>query len=324
MTIAHGFSAILGVGSEGTLGTAVAATQKICFISETLAENVKEVLDSSLCGSAARGLGQPGTKEVGGGFIFPLRTGLAVVPMEKFFGSFLTNTPGSGQNTYSLVNSIDSIGYTVAIDKQVDVYEFAGYKAGTLTVSGTPTDGIRVTLANGFAKSLSLTSVLNTGVTLEALSEEGNILLFQDMVFRVADQVDALQSSDAINVTDFTVEINRQLQAIEVNSHNRTEALENGFRESTLKFKVGQYDSDFFVNAHKAHTKLQFDMVITNGSSTKTIQSPLLVVRDYKNNVSGPTFVTLEVTCQLVPDPTGSNAFMTLQNVNSELEIIEA
>ncbi len=322
MAIAHGFSTIMGVGSEVTLGTQVAATQKICFISETLAANIVEVLDNSLCGTAARGLGQPGTREISGGFVFPWRVGLELIPLQKFFGTFTTDSPGVGQNTYSLDNSIDGDGYTVAIDKQVSVYEFAGYKGSSLIITGNSADGIRIAI-DGFATELDLNSVINTSGTLAALAEEGNITLFQDTVFRIANLVDALQASDAFSISDFSIEINRGLEPVEVNAHNRTEALENAFRESTLTFTVPQYSSDFFVDAHEAHTTLQFDMVITNGSSIKTIQSPLLVVTSYSNNVGGPEFVPLEVTCQIIPDPEGLNAFMTLLNANSEIEIIE-
>ncbi len=322
MVIAHGFSTIMGVGAESTLGTPVAATQQICFISESLSEVIKEVLDSSLCGHAARSIGQPGTKEISGGFVFPWRTGLALVPLQKFFGTFLPDTPNVGQNTYSLDNSIDGDGYTVAIDKQVDVYEFAGYKASTLTITGNPGDGVRIAL-DGFAISLSLISVLNTSVTLAALSDEGTIILFQDATFRIADLADALQTSDELEISDYNIEVNRQLQPVEVNSHNRTEAHENGFRESTLKFTIPQYQSDFIVEAHRTHTPLQFDVVIVNGSSTKTLQGPKLIVTEYKNNVGGPEFVKLDVTCQIIPDPEGTNAFMTLQNPASEFEIIE-
>ena len=322
MPIAHGFSAIMGVGSETTLGTPVAATEKVCFISESLAEVINEVLDNSLCGSAARGLGQPGTREIAGGFTAPWRTGLEVIPLTKFFGQLQIDTPSVGKNTYVLDNSIDGDGYTVAIDKQVAVYEYAGYKGSTLTITGSPGDGIRWGV-DGFGTSLSLTSVINTGATLAALAEEGDILLFQDATFRVADLADALQASDAVDISAFTIELNRNLSPVEVNDQNRTEALENGFRESTLSFTVPQYQSDYFVNAHRNHTSLQFDLVISAGGFVKTIQAPLMIVTGYTNNIGGPEFVTLEVTCQLIPDPSGSNAFMTLQNVDSELEIIE-
>ena len=322
MAIAHGFSAMLGVGSEVTLGTPVASTQKICFISETLSEKINEVLDNSLCGSAARGIGQPGTRIISGGFVFPWRTGLALIPLQKFFGTFAEDTPTTGQNTYSLDPSIDGDGYTVAIDKQVAVYEWAGFKASSLTITGIPSDGVRIAL-DGFAISLSLTSVINTTGVLEALDEEGDIILFQDTTFRIRDLSDTLDSGDDIDISQFSIELNRQLEPVEINSHNRTEALENGFRESTLKITIPQYANDYFVDAHRNHTPLQFQAIITNGSAVKTIQAPKLIVTEYTNSISGPTFVPMEVTLQIIPDPEGTNTHMTLQDTLSELEIIE-
>jgi hypothetical protein len=202
------------------------------------------------------------------------------------------------------------------------VYEFAGYKTSTLAITGNPGDGFRIS-ADGFATALDLNSAVNTTGVLAALTQGGDILLFQDSVFRIADLADALQASDALNVTDINIEVNRQLEPVEVNSRARTEALENGFRESTLTFSLPYYTNDFIMDAHQNHTPLQADLVITLGANVKTIQLPKLIVTEYSNNVGGPDFVTVDVTCQIIPDPEGDNAFMTLENTNAELQIIE-
>lgn len=322
MAVAHGFQSIIGVGSETTLGTPVAATQKVCFIEESLNEIINEIMDNSLCGTAARAIGQPGTNVIEGGFSYPWRAGLGEEVLSKFFGTVTADTPSVGQTAYSLDPSIDGDGLTVAIDKTTAVFEFAGYKTSSLTITGNPGDGV-VIAVDGFATSLDLESVLNTTSSLEALDEMGNLLLFQDMTFRIADLTDALQDSDELSISDFSIEINRNLEAVEINSHSRTEALENDFRESTLTFTVPQLESTFFIEAHRAHTTLQMDMVFVNGSNVKTIQAPLLIVLEYTANIGGPEFVTHEITCQIIPDPEGLNAFMTLEDITSELQIIE-
>jgi hypothetical protein len=193
----------------------------------------------------------------------------------------------------------------------------------SLTISGTPSDGLVITV-DGFAKSLDLASVLNTTASLAALGTAGFITTFQQSVVRVADLVDALQASDAFEVSEWSIELDRGLEAVEVNAADRTEALENAFRESTFTMTIPQYQSDFFVDAHRAHTALQADIVVTNGANTKTIKMPKLLVLDYNANVGGPEFVTHEVTMQIIPDPENANTFMSLQNNNSEIEIIEA
>lgn len=322
MVIAHGFLSRLGVGLETVLGTPVAATQLVCFNEESLSEVRQEVIDASLCGSPTQGLGQPGTRIVEGGFSYPMRTGLGDLVLSRFFGLLSADTPGAGQNTFELQGSIDGLGLTVAIDKQNEVWEYAGFKTSSLTIDGSPGDGIVVTV-DGFARSLSLVSVLNTPTVLGALPQQGNILLFQDAVFRIADLVDALQASDAVSVSQFSIELNRNLEPIEVNSSLRTEAIENAFRESTFTFTIPQYQSAFFVNAHRNYTQLQADIVVTVGAVVRQIRMPRMVVTGYTANVGGPEFITHEVTCRLIADPEGANAFMTLQEPTSELEIIE-
>jgi hypothetical protein len=321
-TIAHGFSSIMGAGEEVTLGTPVAATQKVCYIEESIDETINEILDNSLCGTAARSIGQSGTRIIEGGFSFPLRVDTQDLILKRFFGVLSIDTPGAGTNTYELQNEIDGEGLTIAIDKTISVFEWSGYKTSSFTMTGNPSDGI-VIAADGFAKSLDLSSVLNTSATLAALGEPGFFYTFQNAVVRIGDLVDALAAGDAFEISDFSIELNRGLEPVEVNAQDRTEALENAFRESTFTITVPQYQSDFFIDAHRAHTSLQCDIVMTNGSNSKSVFMPLLIVTDYSANVGGPEFVTHEVTMQIIPDPGGSNAFMTLQNTASELEIQE-
>ena len=323
MVVAHGFSSIMGVGEEVTLGTPLAATQKICYLEESLDETINEILDNSLCGTAARSIGTPGTKILEGGFSFPLRVDLADLVIKRFFGVLSIDTPSAGINTFELQNEIDGEALTVAIDKQVAVFEFAGWKPSTFTITGNPTDGI-VIAVDGFAKSLDLASVLNTTASLAALTEPGSFYTFAQAVIRVGDLADALASpGDDFLPSDLSIELNRNLDAVEVNSTDRTEALENAFRESTFTFTIPQYSSNFFIDAHQAHTSLQCDITLTNGSNTKTVRMPKLIVIDYTANITGPEFVTHEIIMQILPDPEADNAFMTLQNTASELEIQE-
>lgn len=322
MPVAHGFSSIMGVGDEVTLGTPVAATQKLCYIDESLDETINEILDNSICGTAARGIGSPGTKIIEGGFSFPLRVDDTQLVLKRFFGVHSIDTPGAGTNTYELQNEIDGESLTVAIDKTVAVFEFAGYKSSSLTITSNPGDGV-VVAVDGFAKSLDLASAINTTGVLAALAEPGVFFTHAQTVVRIADAADALAGGDAVLISDWSVEIERGLEAVEVNSTDRTEALENAFRESTFTITVPQYQSNFFIDAHQAHTSLQADIIMTNGANVTTIFMPLLIVTDYTANISGPEFVTHEITMQIIPDPAGTNAFMTLQNINSELEIQE-
>ena len=78
------------------------------------------------------------------------------------------------------------------------------------------------------------------------------------------------------------------------------------------------------MEAHQNHTPLQADITITDGVNTKTIRMPKLIILEAPASVDGAGFIEQPVVAQLIPDPEGDNAFMTLQDVNSEIEITES
>lgn len=324
MAEAHGFQSIMGVGAESTIGTPVAATEKVCFLSEDLTEQFEEILDDSLCGTPARSIGQQGTQIVEGGFEYHWRYELAQAILTHFFGTLSVDTPVVGTNTYSLDPNIDGDGITVAIDKQVSVWEFAGYKVNELVITGNPTDGIQISV-DGFAIDLDLASILNTPATLAALGDPGAFMVFQDLTFRIGDLVDALASpTDDFSISEFSITLTRNLEPTPVNSQQRLEAVENDFRGAELTFTIPRYNDNFFVSAHQNHTPLQCDIAVTDGTNTKTILMPKLIVLEANASVDGAGFVTHEVTAQIIPDPEAANAFITLADTNSEIEIQES
>ena len=324
MVAAHGFQSIMGIGEEIIPGTPVVVTEKVPYISESIKAQFNHVQDNSLCGPAARPKSQQGTLIAEGGFEFHLRYQLAQLLLKHFFGQLLLDTPVIGTNTYSLDPSIDGDALTVAIEKTVSVWEHAGFKASELTISGNPSDGIRVDLS-GFAVDTSYTSVINTSAVLAALPVPGDFALFQDLTFEIGDFADALApATDAVSISDFSLSINRGLDATEVNSSNRLEALENAFRESTLEFTIPRYEEDKFINWHRDHECLQVRISFTDGVNTKTILLPNIIIMEFDAEIGGPEFVEHSITATVHPDQAGDNAFMALNDPLSEIELQES
>lgn len=321
--VAHGYQSIMGVGTEVTPGTPVVVTQKVPFISESIKSQFNHVQDNSLCGPAARPKSQQGTLISEGGFELHFRYQLAQLILQHFFGSYLVDTPVVGTHTYSLDPSIDGDALTLAIEKVVSVWEHTGYKISELTISGSPTDGIMIEV-DGFAVNTDLASVTNTSATLEALAGPGDFMLFQDMTLRIGDHADALTAADEIDISSFEININRNLEPTEVNSPNRLEALENDFRETTFEFSIPRYCANDFINFHTNHTCLQAELVFTDGTNTKTIRMPNLIITEFDADVSGPEFVELPISMTAHPDQAGANAFMTLQDTRAEIELTES
>lgn len=322
MPISHGFELILGIGDEVTFGVPVVATEKVPLRSEGLGEIFNQVQDESLCGPAARPQPQQGTRIVEGPIEFHMRYTLAQLLLEHFFGTYLVDTPSVGIHTYSLDPNIDGKSVTAALDKQVSVWEFAGFKPSEMTISASPTDGVIIEL-DGFAVSLDLTSAINTEVILEALTAPGDIILFQDATVRIGNLVDALDASDDVSISEFEISINRQLEATEVNSRERQEALENGFRETTFEITIPRYELNTFINFHKNHTQLQCTIDITDGTNTKSILIPKMLVMEYEAEVGGPEFTEHTVTFTCHPDSAADNAFIVLNDTLAEIELRE-
>lgn len=323
MAVSHGFESIMGIAPETTPGTPVVVTQKIPYISESIKSQNNHVQDNSLCGPAARPASQQGTLIAEGGFEFHLRYQLAQEILQHFFGSFLVDTPSVGTNTYSLDPSIDGDAVTLAIEKTVAVWEHTGYKASELTITGSPTDGIRIEV-DGFAVDTDYASVINTSAVLSALPAPGDFMLFQDMTLRIGDQVDALAAADEFSISDFSLSINRQLSPTEVNSFNRLEALENNFRETTLEITIPRYEVQTFIDFHTNHTQLQATLSFTDGVNTKTILIPNMLTMEFDAEVGGPEFVEHPVTFTCHPDTNSDNAFIVLNDTRAEVELQES
>ena len=325
MPVSHGFESQLGIGIESTVGTEVVVTEKIPYRSESIKAQNNHVQDNSLCGPAARPASQQGTLIVEGGFEAHLRYSLSQLIFQHFFGTFLTDTPVVGTNTYSLDPSIDDDSVTIAIEKTISVWTTLGYKVSELEITGSPTDGIIYTVS-GFATDQIRNSVTNTSAVLDALSLPGDFMLFQDMAIRIGDHADALAAADELEISEFSLNINRQLDPTEVNSFNRLEALENNFRETTLTLTIPRYSADTFIDFHRNHTNLQADLIFTDGVNTKTILLPNILTMEFDAEIGGPEFTPLSLTFTAHPNnaTVPLNAFMTLNDVNAEVELQES
>jgi len=323
--VSHGFESQLGIGTEVTVGTEVVVTEKIPYRSESIKAQNNHIQDNSLCGPAARPASQQGTLIVEGGFEAHMRYALSQLIFQHFFGTFLTDTPVVGTNTYSLDPSIDGDSITVAIEKTVSVWTTLGYKVSELEITGTPTDGILWSVS-GFGTDQIRNSATNTSGVLDALAIPGDFMLFQDMRLRIGDHVDALAAADELDISEFTLNINRQLDPTEVNSFNRLEALENNFRETTLTITIPRYCADDFIDFHRNHTNLQAELLFTDGVNTKTILLPNMLTMEFDAEIGGPEFTPLELSFTAHPNNASPalNTFMTLNDVNAEVELQES
>lgn len=320
MATGRGFPGILAIKAESTWGTVVAADTKLPFISEDLTETFAHLPNESLLGAGIRQRAYQGARAVQGGFVAYWTYALAQPLLKAFFGNH--TVAASADDYYDMQETVDGVSLSVAIAKQVSVHEYAGFKVNQLTLSGSPTDAVRIAAA-GFAKSRSLTSSTNTAGTLAALSDPANIIQYHHLVLRVGDLADALAGGDAISPASFELTLTRNLEPALVNSQTPLEALENNFREGMLTLEIPRYTADTFLNWHSSHTTLQADLIFTSGSLVKTIRLPQLLVVSAPANIGGPGLVPVTVTLSLQSNRDAANAQSGF-TFTDEIRILEA
>ena len=330
MVVAKGYPSVTGMAPEVTLGTPVVATAKLPLISETLTSAFDQIPDVSLVGSATQDPPAQGVQRTEGGIVITKRMTAQDPLLTHFFGNFtqgLTNDPGGGSpfddDHYLIQDDLDGEGITLAMDKQVAVFEFTGFKGSTFSLTGTPADGIRVSL-DGFATGVDLASAINTSVVLQALTNSDINIQFSDLELLIGDLTNPLASpGDKVKITDFTLELNRNLEALEVNEKTLEEAIEGSWRTSTFNFTIGRYDDTIgtqFRTWHDNHTFVQALLTFTLGTNNYKLYLPkMLIANPGPANLGGPGVVPLEIetTLHTNKDNTNTNTIMT--DIDSEI-----
>jgi hypothetical protein len=179
----------------------------------------------------------------------------------------------------------------------------------------------------GFASARSLASSTNTSSVLAALSEPGTEIQFHDCGGSghvwVGDLSDALGSGDAVSISSFSLNIDRNLQQDLVNSRTLLEALENNFRVGHLTLEVPRYTSDQWLTWHANHTTLQCEMLFDNGTNAyKKIRLPQLKVVSVPVHTSGPGLVPMKIQLSLHNNLDNANA-NTGFTMDPEIQILE-
>jgi hypothetical protein len=321
MATARGFQQIMGLKAETTLGTAVAVNYKVPFVSDTFDQQFTHIQNAALVGSGAPLNSIQSVRHVPGGFTAYLTYDLIHPVLKHFFGNY-TPVAGAGDERYVMQETLDGLGLTVAINKQVSVHEYAGFKVGEFTLTGTPADGIRYSVA-GMATARSLSSVLNTSGVLAALAEPATSARFTDLTLRIGDLADALAAGDNTPVSGFSLSINRNLQQDEVNSNTLLEALESNFRQGTLTLNVPRYTTDQWKTWHDNHTVLQAELAFDNGTDPyKKVRLAQLQVVSAPTPTSGPGLLPITVTLSLHNNLNNANT-QTGFTFDAEIEIVE-
>jgi hypothetical protein len=331
MSIGQGVASRCALGVESVFGTAVAVSEIIPFTSESINRAITQLESQYLEGNVARRNLKNSVISVVGGLecelIFDEESG-DPIGIERLLRGALgasARDAVNGLNQYKTANAVDD-HYTICFNKQVSNWETSSAKINTLTINAE---------AGGkgmIATDIVAYNLLRTGdagivnaiaaVTGLANTTQPENLAFDDLVFRIGDQVDALTSADQYKIDNFELVINNNLieptwstpDSVHTDSLLTLESIRNGFREMNLAITLPRYDSDQNFTWLNNDTPLQCDLKFTSGSYEFNILLPnIKIMGDPTAQIGGAELIKPEINIMALAN-NGQNTFMAFQD----------
>ena len=209
--------------------------------------------------------------------------------------------------------------FWIEIDKEHVEYVFGPGKPTKITISGEKDGKITISLDWVFFGFQSKSSGFTGGAWTPTPR-----MLFEHGIFRVADQVDALQASDEINPDSFEITFDRGMKTDDYVADTTYPKqtlipIENDFRSAQYKVALPRFESDTFGTWKNADTALQGDIVFTLSGNTLTISMPeLRITEGFDASIDGPAALKLDGTFDLYRCGNGSHPMGT----GNEIEIV--
>ena len=319
MTNALGIKTIMGMRKESSYGTALDATDRILLKSEGINFDYTDALYDYLHGGA----GTPGMERlfepVSGSFEcyvpYTVKSGSAFVsadlPLALGMGNadWIASTYTS--NAIKFLDDLNVFG-TIAWNKwRTDhVWEVmsAMVKSFSLTCSLDSPMVITTEIA-GYDLKIGATTQNQKSELVALPTDVPDLVQLRHFVFRIGDQADAMQASDTIGISSFTINVNNNLtdhqQTTTDNASSHTDPAQpiqpvrNGFREVTLEIVVPRYGNDTFFDHVANDTNLQAEIFATQPSSSEEFDilfPNLKIIGDPQAPVSGPDALSQTIT----------------------------
>ena len=294
MADAHGIGSRMGIVSRTSWEQAFAAvTSFVPFLDEGITAAFNRIMDDSLEGEGARLPSEQGNLVCGGTINHNMDYTNMIQYLEYCMGA------DSG-TSLTIVNALAKYGF-IEFDKMVERHRVGAGKMTKFVLSGEK-DGIIKCAADWFMYNFAQSATAQATPSYT----KGDVIYFNQMVFRIADLGDALQASDEINIESFEIAFDRAPKSDDyvsdaTNPQLPLEALENDFRACTLNFKCPRFNDDnkHLITARGADTPLQADLVFTGASNTMTVKFPQLRISEgFMVPIEGAGVMTLEGTCE--------------------------
>lgn len=323
MALGAGWLSRCGIGLEslaGTWGTLVAPTLLIPAVTESLNVGVKYVQNNALKNLVGQQTPQKTLETCAG----DLRVVASFWTSEFLLYAALaglSEISGAASPWTHTINMAAAAGtrefgrdMSIVIEQDVSCKNVTGAKINTLTLESSP---------EGVFWDLGIVGKLSTFATthraaLAALTYAAvgyNPMLFHhQLVFRIGDCVNVLATGDTVDVSSLSLALDNKLQTDLERSGSGyiAEPVPNGDPELTLNFTVPRYEATTLIDAHKAGTKMQADLVFTGptcgaGVYSMTINLTTLYITEAPTSIDGEELITIPITCQCCRNDLNTN-----------------
>ena len=312
MSTGQGIASRCAIGKETTFGTAVAVDEILPFNSESINRVIAQLESEYLDGTVGRRNLTNTIVNIEGGLegelVWDEDSGDPIGIENLLRGVLGSSSTSTDDNQYKTANECDD-HYTVCFNKQVSNWEIVSTKFNTLTINGEAGGKVM------FSSDVIGYNLLRTGdagitnaiaaVTALSNTTQPQNIAFDDLVFRIGTQADALASGDQYKIDSFELVVNNNLSEPQhstvasdhTNNLLTLEPFRNGQREVTLSVSLPRYQSDQFFTWLNAGTALMADLKFTSGSYYFHIFLPNIKINgDAAAAISGAEMIKPEIS----------------------------
>lgn len=317
MALGAGHNARCGIGLEslaGTWGTLVAPTILVPFTTESLNIGIEWLQNNTLIDK----LGQESPTKVGETISGGLQARASYRNSEYLIYAAMAGVEAKTEAASPYTHTFD-LGSTwtrdmsIILEKDVSCWNITGAKINSFTLNSSH-EGVYWDM-DIIGKLCTLATTHRTALDALTYSESNPMIFHHHLVFRIGDTVDALADGDIVNVSDLSLSLNSKLQTdlyTSTSGQNITEPQPNGKPELTLSLTMPRLEATTLIDAHKAGTKLQADIVYTGGTCGAgtygmTINLPTAYITEAPTAIGGEEMISVPITCQCVRNDSNSN-----------------
>lgn len=214
---------------------------------------------------------------------------------------------GDAATPHLLTDDDLPVHHWIALDKQIEEWRFGAGKMTKAVISGEADQIVRLA-ADWVCRDMALAAV-----SMSPSISTATRVRFNDLLFRIGDQVDALAAGDNLEIQSFEIEIDRALKTDDyVNAQELVEPVPGDWRAVSLKIKIPRYADDAFQDWKDADTPLQASLNFTRGGEQVLFEIPeLRITEGFDALTTGPEPYVQEGTLVAYRS---SNAFMYTGN----------